>query len=89
MTAAARPSATRRRFVRPWATAVVCAFLAINSATPAFAQDDEEMADARLSGYESEVTIGGGVALSYAIVAFLGAISVGICFKNARRTHLD
>ena len=88
MTAAARPFA-RRRFARPWLTAIVCAFLAVNSATPAFAQDEEEMPDARLSGYDTEVTVGGGVALSYAIVAFLGAISVGICFKNARRTHLD
>ena len=92
MTAARSPAiraSARRRFARPWLAAVACAFLAVNSATPAYAQDDEEMPDARLSGYEQEVVVGGGVALSYAIVAFLGAISVGITFKNANRSHLD
>lgn len=67
------------------------AVMLASTASPVRAQSDDEEAlpDARLTGYEAKVDVGGGVALSYALVAVLGAIAVGVTFKNARRTHLD
>lgn len=72
---------------------VAAAFAFAITAAPVRASksDDDEEAppDARLTGYDSKVDVGGGVALSYAMVAVLGAIAIGVTFKNARRTHLD
>ena len=72
-------------------TFVATAIAIAAAATPAQAQSDDEEAlpDARLVGYDVKVDVGGGVAASYAIIALLGAIALGVTFKNARRTHLD
>lgn len=85
-----RMTARRRsKFLQPWLIALVSTLLVLGNATPAFAQEEEEMPNARTTGYETKVELGGGVALSYMLMAFLGVISVGLTFKNARRTHLD
>jgi hypothetical protein len=75
-------------------TTFVATVIAIAAAAPpvhARPSSDEEEAppDARLTGYDAKVDIGGGVAASYAMIAVLGAIALGVTFKNARRTHLD
>jgi hypothetical protein len=83
------PSAARRPLSRRWLAPLMCAVIALTSATPAFAQDEDEMPDARIAGYTEKIGIGGSSTFTYVLAAFLGLISVGITFKNSRRTHLD
>ena len=85
------PVRKRRRLGRWASSCMIAAAVTIGStASTAHAQDDEEaLPDARLTGYEAKVDVGGGVAGSYALLAVLGAITIGVAFKNARRTHLD
>jgi hypothetical protein len=46
--------------------------------------------DGRLEGYGKQVTLdGGSTALAWLLLILLGAICLGVLFKNARRTHLD
>lgn len=85
-----------RRFPGTTRWAVTCfaamaiALSSTASTARAASDDEEELPDARLTGYAPDkVDIGGGVALSYALSALLGAIALGVTFKNARRTHLD
>ncbi len=61
--------------------------LAFNTA--ARAQDDEAPPDARLMGYPTEVSIGGGNAGGYILLGFLAVLTCGILFKNSNRSHLD
>ena len=54
------------------------------------AEPDKEIVDGRLEGYGKNVTLeGGSTALIWLLLVFLGAIAVGVMFKNAKRTHLD
>lgn len=78
-----------RRFSRWIAAAALTATLVLGSNARAASDDEEELPDARLTGYEGKVDVGGGVAGSYALLAVLGAITIGVAFKNARRSHLD
>lgn len=57
----------------------------------ALAQDEEKYhPDARLEGYASNVSTGGGTtALTWLLLVFLGVICFSVLFKNAKRTHLD
>ena len=51
---------------------------------------EKEVLDARLEGYDKNVTIeGGGSALMWVLMVLLTGITVGTMFKNAKRTHLD
>jgi cytochrome c-type biogenesis protein CcmH/NrfF len=55
------------------------------------AQDAEDkIYDARLEGYGTNVTLeNSSTALMWLLLVVLGAICVGVMFKNAKRTHLD
>jgi hypothetical protein len=52
-------------------------------------KEEREIVDARLEGYDKNVSIEGGTALTWLMFIFLGAICMGVMFKNAKRTHLD
>ncbi len=60
-----------------------------SSAQAAKQQEEEEVPDARLMGYTNPVNVGGGNALNYILLGFLGVITCGFLFKNANRSHLD
>ena len=56
----------------------------------ALAQEEEVERDARLEGYSTKVHVdNNSPALSYIGLIALGALTLGVMFKNARRTHLD
>jgi hypothetical protein len=58
---------------------------------PVLAADAEDkVVDARLEGYGRSVTLdGGSTALTWMLLILLGALCVGVMFKNANRSHLD
>ena len=65
-------------------------FTAALTPSAARAQEEEVPRDARLEGYPTKVHLDNdSPALSYIFLLFLGAIALGVMFKNARRTHLD
>ncbi len=69
-----------------WAAALVAVVLP----GVALAQDEEVPRDARLEGYPVKVHLDNdSPALSYIGLIALGALTLGVMFKNARRTHLD
>lgn len=83
------PIAAHRNALRRPIVATCAALALFASAGSARADDDENPPDARLLGYNPAIEIGGGVAGSFALLALGGAIAVGVCFKNANRSHLD
>jgi hypothetical protein len=51
---------------------------------------DRDVVDARLEGYEGNMTLaGGGTALTWVALVILGVIGCAGLFKDAKRTHLD
>jgi hypothetical protein len=82
-----------RRWVRSGCVgACLWACLLASALTPAvaLAQEEEVPRDARLEGYPTKVHLeNDSPALSYIFLIFLGALALGVMFKNARRTHLD
>lgn len=74
-----------RRFV----LVVACAMPMVLTPSVRAADDDEEVPDARLMGYQNPVNLGGGNAGNYILLGFLGVLTCGILFKNANRSHLD
>jgi hypothetical protein len=56
-----------------------------------WAQDEEsKIYDARLEGYNTNVTLeNSSTALMWLLLFVLAAMCVGVMFKNAKRTHLD
>jgi len=65
--------------------------LVMNTNTFAGKNDDEEesLPDARLSGYPQVVQYSESNVLSWFAMVGLGAVCLGVLFKNAKRTHLD
>lgn len=57
------------------------------SAEPQQAQ--HEIVDARLEGYDRNVTLGSGTALTWMLLVFLAGVCVIGLFKDAKRSHLD
>jgi hypothetical protein len=56
----------------------------------ALAADDEVTPDARLEGYATQVAIKeGGTGWSIVFLILLLAITLGVMFINAKRSHLD
>jgi hypothetical protein len=54
------------------------------------ASDDEVYPDARLEGYSTSVFLKeGGIAGSVVVLVLLTAITMGVMFINAKRSHLD
>ena len=63
---------------------------AVLAPAAALAQEEEVERDARLEGYASNVGLDNdSTALMWILLIFLGALAMGVMFKNARRTHLD
>jgi len=58
--------------------------------TAARAQDDEVKRDARLEGYQGNVSVENqSTALIWLLFVFLGVVALTALFKDAKRTHLD
>lgn len=58
----------------------------------ALADDDEnsKVYDARLEGYGTSMTLdGSSTALLWLLLVILGAITIGVLFMDAKRSHLD
>jgi hypothetical protein len=53
------------------------------------ASDEKEPYDARLEGYGANVTLDGNSGLTWLLLVVLGALCVGVLFKNSKRSHLD
>ena len=88
------PMNARRPTVRRLASALCAA--AVLASTSVARADDDEVPDARTAGYVTpgnnqapDVSQKGTSAASYAALVFLAAITVGVMFKNANRSHLD
>jgi hypothetical protein len=64
---------------------------------PVMAQDEETRPDARTEGFvrgegQSQpllITPEKGASTAWVILIALGVVSVGVMFKNGKRTHLD
>ena len=53
-------------------------------------EEQAQIVDARLEGYDQSVTLDeGGVGLVWMVFILLAAICLGALFKDAHRTHLD
>lgn len=54
-------------------------------------QEEKEIVDARLEGYDKiNVSLApSGTALMWLLLIFLTIVTVGVMFKDAKRTHLD
>lgn len=60
------------------------------SASPALAQEDAPLPEARLQGYTTNVELEKkGTAVSWMITLVMAAACVGVMFKSAKRSHLD
>jgi hypothetical protein len=56
----------------------------------ALAQDEAVERDGRLEGYQTKVLVDNdSTALTWLLLVFLGMVTLGVMFKNAKRTHLD
>ena len=87
MTRPAPEKKSRRLLV---ASMRVCLFVAALSPAAALGQEEEVERDARLEGYATKVALDGdSTALTWILLVFLGAVTMGVMFKNAKRTHLD
>ena len=83
------PFARSKRWV-PLACLWVTFLAAALRPAVALAQEEEVPRDARLEGYPQKVHVDNdSPALSYIFLIVLGALALGVMFKNAKRTHLD
>jgi len=58
--------------------------------TRALADDEPDIYDARLEGYAQKVQLdAGSTALTWLVLIVLGVLTVGVLFKDAKRSHLD
>ena len=77
---------------RRWAAALAfaCA-VAVMSAAPALAQEEEVKHDARLDGYAGGnlAVPNDSTALIWLLFVFLGVVALAALFKDAKRSHLD
>jgi hypothetical protein len=83
-----RSSSFMYRFVGP--LVVACMLLLTPHTARAAADDDDKIYDGRVEGYSSKMTVEpGSTALMWMLLIVMGGATVGVMFKNARRTHLD
>ena len=72
---------------------ITIAVLALAPATTVLARSEEQEpdpVDARLEGYPTNVSLPeSSSGLTWVALVFLGAICVGVLFKDAKRSHLD
>ena len=90
------PRMNSKPFKRRWLDAccrwVAIVVLAVTPATALAQKDDEEheVYDARIEGYQGSKTLpGGGTALTWIAFIFLAIIACAGLFKDAKRSHLD
>jgi hypothetical protein len=87
-TAPPRPVTALRR----WLLLACLCLGAVVLAPPgvARAQDEEIKQDARLEGYQGQVSASNqSTALMWLLFVLLAVIAVAVLFKDAKRTHLD
>ena len=75
-----------------WLCALVVLAMQPVTALAARPEMEREIVDARLEGYGNGVDVtleGGGTALTWLLLIFLAAVTVGVMFKDAKRSHLD
>jgi len=87
-------SAMKRSSARRWMMAAALLLVMCAAAPKAYASsssDDEPTEyDARLLGYDKTVQLdSGSTALSWVLLIVLGIVTLGVLFKDAKRTHLD
>ena len=87
-------SAIKRFSARRWMLAAALLLVICASAPKTFASsssdDEPEIYDARLLGYDKTVQLdSGSTALSWVLLIVLGVVTLGVLFKDAKRTHLD
>ena len=84
--------------IRSTRKALAAALLAVSFAvcTPhsSYAKPDDSDPDShydgRVMGYDPDVELkSGGNGFSWLLVVFMGALCVGVIFKDAKRSHLD
>ena len=84
-----RPASALRRWLL---LACLCAGALLSVApSTARAQDEDEIKlDARLEGYQGNVSVSNqSTALIWLLFIFLAVVAAGALFKDAKRTHLD
>ena len=82
-----RPFTALRRWLL---LACLCLSAVVLAPTTARAQDEEVKVDARLEGYQGNVSVENqSTALIWLLFVFLAVCAVGVLFKDAKRTHLD
>jgi hypothetical protein len=86
-------SPTKHFFLKRWMLAAALALVLVASApVHASSSDDEESTppDARLSGYDKNVVLDSSTtALTWVLLIVLTIVTLGVLFKDAKRTHLD
>jgi hypothetical protein len=87
-------SAIKRFSARRWMLAAALLLVICASAPKTFAssssEDEPDIYDARLLGYDKTVQLdSGSTALSWVLLIVLGVVTLGVLFKDAKRTHLD
>ena len=77
--------------LKRWLLAPVLAVAALAFApSVTLAQDEEVKQDARLEGYQGNVSVQNqSTALMWLLFVFLGVVALAALFKDAKRTHLD
>ena len=86
-----RPVARAASAFRRWLLlATVCIGAVVVAPSTARAQDEEVKLDARLEGYQGNVSVQNqSTALMWLLFVFLGVVALAVLFKDAKRTHLD
>jgi uncharacterized membrane protein len=82
----------KRSFIKRWMLAAALAMLLVASAPrSAMAEEDEPTVyDARIQGYDKNVQLDSGTtALTWVLLIVLTIVTLGVLFKDAKRTHLD
>ena len=82
-----RPASALRRWLL---LACLCLGAVFVAPSTARAQDEEIKLDARLEGYQGQVSVQNqSTALMWLLFVLLAVIAVAVLFKDAKRTHLD
>lgn len=73
-----------------WCCALVVLLMSPAMTLARRAEEEREIVDARLEGYKENISLApSGTALMWLLLIFLTAVTVGVMFKDAKRSHLD
>lgn len=74
-----------------WCCALIVLAMSPVTALAARPEMEKDIVDARLEGYDKvNVTLApSGTALMWLLLIFLTLVTVGVMFKDAKRSHLD